>query len=164
MANEAPSAPAESIAALSIDVLVARIGGDEAAPGAGAAGAVALALAAACACKAVAISLKHAPGDAELGTALACFANIARSALADADRDAVAFESFIHGGSAAAINQLVCQGEEIGRLLATLLSGIDAVEPKIRSNMMGDLVAAKALSAAAQRIRQRNEGEALQRR
>jgi hypothetical protein len=149
------------IAALRVDTLIARISNSEATPGAGSAGAVALALAAACASKAVAISAKHAPNDAELTAALVSLAKIAGSALLDADRDSVAFEEFIRTRTPESINQLVREEENVGRLIAALAAEVDHIEPRIRSNMRGDLIAARSLIDAARRIQQRNEGEAL---
>ena len=153
-----------SIAVLCVDELLARISSSDVTPGAGSAGAVALALAAACASKAVAISLKHAPDDLDLKAALASFARVARSALADADGDSVAFEEFMRSGTPAAISELVREGEDMAELIARLGSQIDQIEPRIRANMMGDLSAARSLIDAARSIQQRNEGEALRRR
>jgi hypothetical protein len=49
----------------------------------------------------------------------------------------------------------------VARLITALATAIEEVEARIRPNMTGDLVAAKALMSAARRIQQRNEGEAL---
>jgi len=149
------------IAGLRVDTMIARISGSEVTPGAGSAGAVALALAAACASKAVAISAKHAPNDTELTAALASLAKIAGSALLGADRDSVAFEEFIRTRTPESINQLVREEENVGRLIAALAAEVDHIEPRIRSNMRGDLIAARSLIDAARRIQQRNEGETL---
>jgi len=150
-----------SIATLRVEDLVAHISSSDVSPGAGSAGAVVLALAAACASKAVSVSLKHRPDELELQSALASFAQIARLALNDADRDSVAFEKFIHERNAAAVGRLVCEGENLGRLIGAMVSAIDAIEARIRPNMTGDLVAARALVDAARRIQERNEAEAL---
>ena len=151
-----------SIARLRIEELVAHISGDHVSPGAGAAGAVALALAAACACKAVSVSLKHRPDDVELQSAVASLAQIARLALTDADRDAEAFEEFVRDKDPSAVERLVCEGENVAHLIATLVTTIDTVEARVRPNMTGDLIAARALISAAQRIQERNEAEALE--
>ncbi len=153
--------PDGSIAALRLEELVARIGSDAVTPGAGSAGAVALALAAACACKAVSVSLKHRPGDAELQAAAASLTNIARIALTDADRDSRAFKEFTRRHDAAAVGRLVLEGENLAHLIAVLTTVIDAIESRVRVNMSGDLVAARALAGAASRIQERNESEAL---
>jgi hypothetical protein len=151
-----------SIAKLQVEDLVAHISSSAVSPGAGSAGAVALALAAACASKAVSVSLKHDPDELDLRSALASFMKIARLALAGADRDSDAFAQFIHERNSAAIDRLVCEGENVAKLIAALTTAIDGVEARIRPNMTGDLVAAKALIDAARRIQQRDEDEALQ--
>ena len=151
-----------SIANLRVEELVAHISSTDVSPGAGSAGAVALALAAACASKAASVSLKHHPDELELRSALASFTKIARLALTGADRDSEAFAEFIHERDSASIDRLVCEGEKVSRLIATLATIIEEIEARIRPNMTGDLVAAKALMGAARRIQQRDEDEALQ--
>jgi formiminotetrahydrofolate cyclodeaminase len=149
-----------TIATLRVEDLVAHIGSGHVSPGAGAAGAVALALAAACASKAASVSLKHHPDELELRSAVASFAKIARLALTDADRDSDAFEEFIRERNSAAIDRLVCEGERVARLIAALATAIDEIEARIRPNVTGDIVAAKALIGAARRIQQWDEDEA----
>ena len=151
-----------SIANLRVEELVAHISSTDVSPGAGSAGAVALALAAACASKAVSVSLKHHPDELELRSALAAFREIARLALSDADRDSDAFAKFVHERDSAAIDRLLCEGEKVAQLIARLATIIEQIEARIRSNMTGDLVAAKALMGAARRIQQRDEDEAVQ--
>lgn len=150
-----------AIATLRVEELVAHIGSDAVTPGAGAAGAVVMALAAACACKAVCVSLRHEPSDSELRAAAASLTNIARLALADADRDSEAFKEFARHRDALSVGRLVGEGENQAHLIAALASAIDAIEARIRPNMAGDLVAARALASAASRIQERNEAEAL---
>jgi len=123
---------------------------------------VALALAASCASKAVAISLKHVLSDLELKTALASFAEIARTALAKADRGSAVFEEFVRSGTPAAVDKLVREGEDMAQLIARLASGIDQIEARVRVNMRGDVSAARSLIDAARSIQQNNEAEALQ--
>ena len=149
-----------TIASLRVDELLARIGSAEVSPGAGAAGTVALALAAACCSKAVSVTLKHCPDDRELLSALSTLSRIVEAALANADRDSAVFEAFIHK-SPAAIQQLVSETETIKGLIDALATVIDKVAGSIRPNMIGDLVAARALVMAAKTIQERNEGEAL---
>ena len=149
---------------LEVHALLAGIGGSAIAPGAGAAGAVALGLAAACASKAVSISLRHHPEDPDLQSALAALQAVARSALAEADRDSRAFEAFIHQKTRSAVERLVCEGEHFAQLIASLRSAVERVENKIQPNLAGDVIAAKALAAAAQQIQQRNESETLDQR
>jgi len=150
-----------SIATLRVEDLIAHISSSDVSPGAGSAGAVVLALAAACASKAVSVSLKHRPDELELQSALASFAQIAHLALNDADRDSVAFEKFVQERNSATVERLVCEGENLSRLIAALATAIDEIEARIRPNMTGDLVAARALVGAARCIQERNEAEAL---
>jgi hypothetical protein len=148
-----------SIADLRVDELVSRIAGNHISPGAGAAGAVALALAAACAAKAVSISLRHRADDIELQQALAIFTDISRRALNDAERDAEAFEVYIHAKDAPTAARLVCEGENLAHLIAELLARIGDIEARIASSMAGDVAAARALAVAARTIQERNEAE-----
>jgi formiminotetrahydrofolate cyclodeaminase len=147
---------------LEVQALLGAIASNAVAPGAGAAGAVVLGLAAACASKAVSVTLKHRPEDPELQSALEAFRTVALSALVEADRDSRAFEAFIHEKLPSSVERLVCEGERFGQLIAAFTTAIEEVESRIQSNMAGDVIAAKALAAAAQRIRQRNESEALE--
>jgi hypothetical protein len=140
--------------------LIASIDSDQVAPGAGAAGAVTLALAAACAGKAISISLKHHPAKTALQDALACCTEIARHALAGADRDAEAFKNFIRARSAAAAARLVDAGEELAHWIDALSAVIDSVEAQIVPGVAGDIAAARALAAAARSIQARNEADA----
>jgi Formiminotransferase-cyclodeaminase len=156
--------PTIRVSELRLVELLAHIGGSAVSPGAGVAGAVALALAAACASKAVSITLKHNSDSPELLSALATFQSIEAAALDDGDRDARAFEAFVHERDPSSIDRLVCEGERFKDLVAVLTLAIEQVEPKIQANMVGDLIAAKALASAAQRIQQQNAAEALKSR
>lgn len=149
------------IAGLRVDELLDRIGSGAVSPGAGAAGAVALALAAACCSKAVSVSLRHRPDDRQLLSALDTLSRIADAALVDADRDAEAFEAFVHIRGPATTEQLVSESERIKGLIDALRTAIDQVAASIRPNMIGDVIAARALLTAAKAIQERNEGEAL---
>jgi formiminotetrahydrofolate cyclodeaminase len=148
------------IANSTMEDLVVRISSGDVSPGAGSAGAVALALAAACAGKATSVTLKHLPNEDRLRSSLACFRQIARFALTDADRDAEAFEAFIHSRSSSTIARLACEGERVAQLIAALDSAIDAIEALIRTNVKGDLIAARALLGAARRIQENDALEA----
>ncbi|MGH8220368.1 MAG: cyclodeaminase/cyclohydrolase family protein [Steroidobacteraceae bacterium] len=143
-----------TIANWPVEDLVVRISSGEVSPGAGAAGAVVLALAAACAGKAASVTLKHLPDEIELRSSLACLRQIARYALTDADRDSEAFKAFIQSRSSSAVARLVSEGGRVAQLIATLDSVIDGIEPLIRTNVMGDLVAARVLASAARRIQE----------
>lgn len=149
-----------AIADLRVGELVESISSDKPSPGAGAAGAVALALAAACAAKAVSISLKHSPNDPGLVVALAGLEKVYRIALQDADADSQAFADFIRHKSASDATELVETGEAMVRLIDGLLRIIGDVEPHVRLSMKGDLIAARALAAAARTIQSTDEAEA----
>ena len=106
------------------------------------------------------MTLKHLPNEGRLRSSLACFQQIARFALTDADRDSEAFEAFIHSRNSSTIARLVREGERVGRLIAALDSEIEGVETLIRANMKGDLIAARALISAARRIQENDALEA----
>jgi hypothetical protein len=148
-----------AVSDLPVAELLARVCSNAISPGAGTAGAVALALAAACVGKAVSITLKHRPADLELLAALDALRQIAHEALVEADRDAQAFEEFVHDRNLPATERLICEEARFGGLISRLTVAIDAVAPRIQPNMAGDLVAGRALAAAAQVIQQRNEAE-----
>ena len=152
------------IAKSSVKDLIAHISSGDVSPGAGSAGAVALALAAACAAKAVSVTLKHVPHELRLHSSLACFTEVARLALVDADRDSDAFEAFIRSRSLGRVARLVCEGERVAHLIAALGCAIDEIEPLIRMSVIGDLVAARALLGAARQIQENDEREARQNR
>jgi formiminotetrahydrofolate cyclodeaminase len=147
---------------LPIDELIAAIGSDRVAPGAGSAGAVALALAAACVAKAASISLKHRPHERELIETLERSTFLARAALTEAERDAAAFEDFIHAKSKTATAQLLDTSQELGELIEELRALIEKVEPRIEPIVAGDILAARALAEAARCIQSRNATEARQ--
>jgi Formiminotransferase-cyclodeaminase len=149
-----------NIAETRVAELIAAIGSNGSAPGAGAAGAVTLALAAACTGKAVAISLGHQPDHPVLRHSQVALESVARFALADADRDADTFAAFIQEHTSAAIEQVIREGDRLGRLIEVLSGVIGKVAPHIESNMGGDLVAARALTEAARRIQAANSTEA----
>jgi formiminotetrahydrofolate cyclodeaminase len=148
-----------SLADLPISRLTELICGNSVSPGAGAAGAVALALAAACGGKAVSISLRHSD-DSHLHLALERFQRLSRCALAEADDDAEAFAAWVRDRGADATLELVASEERTACLINALLVTISEVEPFIRSNMAGDLIAAKSLAGAAKTILTTNEAEA----
>jgi formiminotetrahydrofolate cyclodeaminase len=150
-----------TVSDLSVAELLARICSNAASPGAGAAAAVALALAAACVGKAVNMTLKHRPGDAELLSALGTLQLIAREALVDGDRDAQAFKDFVRDRDAPAVEELICEEEIFGELIGRMTAVITEVAPRIQPNMAGDVVAGRALLAAARQIQQRNVDETL---
>jgi hypothetical protein len=148
-----------SLAELPMSKLTELICSNSVTPGAGAAGALTLALAAACGGKAVSISLKHSD-DAQLHVALNRFQNLCRCALHEADDDAEAFGAWVRNGGAHTNDVLIESEEKTARLINALLVTISEVEPFIRPNMVGDLIAAKSLAGAAKTIQMTNEAEA----
>jgi hypothetical protein len=148
-----------SLAELPMSKLTELICSNSVTPGAGAAGALTLALAAACGGKAVSISLKHSD-DAELHVALNRFQNLCRCALHEADDDAEAFGAWVRNRGAHTNDVLIESEEKMARLINALLVTISEVEPFIRPNMVGDLIAAKSLASAAKMIQMTNEAEA----
>jgi Formiminotransferase-cyclodeaminase len=152
--------PNTSLADLRIGALAELISSDHIAPGAGAAGAVALALAAACGAKAVSVSLRHAPDDICLSTALTRLEKLRDRALQSADTDAQRFAIFVHDRSANSARELAETGEAMEHLVEALFLIIEEVDLHIRANMRGDLIAAKALATAARTIQAADEAEA----
>jgi hypothetical protein len=150
----------KSLADLRVETLIGLIGGSASAPGAGAAGAVTLALAAACAAKAVSITLRHLPANHPLTEALERLRRLSELALCGGDADSRAFMDFIRHKSAGPAAELVDLGEAMAQLIHTLEALIAEIEPHICAVMAGDLIAAKALAAAARRIQSANENEA----
>ena len=148
-----------SLAELPMSKLTELICSNSVTPGAGAAAALTLALAAACGGKAVSISLKHS-NDAPLHLALNRFQELCRCALREADDDAEAFAAWVRERSADATDELIESEERMARLVNALLVTISEVEPFIRPNMVGDLIAAKSLAGAAKTIQTTNEAEA----
>jgi Formiminotransferase-cyclodeaminase len=151
--------PSTSLSDLPISKLTELICSGSVSPGAGAAGAVTLALAAACAGKAISISLRHSD-DGHLHLALERFQKLSHCALAGADDDAEAFAAWVPDRGPAATDELIESEEKMARLVNALLVTISEVEPFVRPNMAGDLVAARALASAAKTIQTTNEAEA----
>jgi hypothetical protein len=111
--------------------------------------------------KAVSITLKHRPGDAELLSALSTLQLIAREALVDGDRDTQAFQDFVRDRDAPAVEQLLGEEQAFGQLIGRMSAVIAEVAPRIQPNMAGDVVAGRALLAAARQIQRRNVDETL---
>jgi Formiminotransferase-cyclodeaminase len=148
------------IAQLQIEDLIQALGGRSLAAGSGAAGAVTLALAAACAAKAAAITFKHHPENAALGSHQEHLERLARFALAGADEDAEAFAAFIKEQTLGAVTELLRQGNRTLRLIDILSATVESLAPQVDPNMRGDIVAARALLAAARTIQLHNSAEA----
>jgi hypothetical protein len=155
---EARAMQSTSLADLPMSKVTELICGNSITPGAGAAGALTLALAAACGGKAVSISLKHSD-DARLYQALNRFQELCRCALREADDEAEAFGTWVRHHDADTTHDLIESEERTARLVNALLVTISEIEPFIRPNMAGDLIAAKALACAAKTIQVTNEAE-----
>ena len=148
-----------SIADCRVRDLLTAISSAQVAPGAGAAGAVALGLAAACFGKALTISLKHRADDRELQPASDTCSQIAHLALMDADRDAAEFARFIHSQSPQDAARLADTGRALVALADTLETLVNRLDENIAANMTGDVVATRALIAAARTIHAHNESD-----
>jgi formiminotetrahydrofolate cyclodeaminase len=148
------------LADLHTKTLIELIGSSSTSPGSGAAGAIALALAAACAAKAVAVSAKHSPDQTRLTAAHTRLDTLRDFALQGADIDAVAFTQFIRNHTTASATNLAETGQRMEWLIKLLFSIIEEVEPFVTQTLVGDLVAARALGAAARTIQSANEAEA----
>jgi Formiminotransferase-cyclodeaminase len=150
----------KSIALMPVQELIDAIGGKGLAPGSGAAGAVTLALAAACAAKAAAISSKHHADNTELQRLQHIAERAAHFALAGADRDGQAFAAFIKEQTVGTVVELLREGDKTTHLIDVLAAAVDRLVPQIEPSMAGDLVAARALMAAARTIALNNCAEA----
>lgn len=164
----------ETIGAQSLEALLAGIASTEPAPGSGAAGAVALALGVACARKAIRLSLTHHPDD-RLVSADARLSMIGKAALAGADEDARCFAALIaamqmpkdcdveNEARSTAIRQaaapLVALAERLVDMSAEIEQIASEIKSAVASEMMGDLIAAAALSRAAGEIQSSNANE-----
>jgi hypothetical protein len=148
------------IAQMRVGDLIDAIGGKGLAAGSGAAGAVTLALAAACAAKAAAISSKHQADNPALRRLKEISEKIAQFALAGADRDAQAFATFIREHTVGTVVQLLREGDKTVHLIDVLATTVDRLAPQIEPSMAGDLVAARALMAAARATALNNSAEA----
>ena len=148
------------LADLHTKTLIELIGSASTSPGSGAAGAIALALAAACAAKAVSISQKHSSDQALLMVAHTRLDTVRDFAMQGADIDALAFTQFIRNQTTASATNLVETGQRMEWLIKLLFSIIEEVEPFVSQTVVGDLVAARALGAAARTIQSANETEA----
>ncbi|MEJ1963176.1 MAG: cyclodeaminase/cyclohydrolase family protein [Gammaproteobacteria bacterium] len=127
--------------------------------GSGAAGGIALALAAACAAKAAAITLKHAPANSRLHEARGQLLAHIDSAIEGSDDDTERFAQYLHHRSLQAAQNVISADERLLSLVDELAAVLEALDPQIRQNVTGDLVAARALSTAARAIQVENIAE-----
>lgn len=152
--------PTSGIAQLQVEHLIEAISDRGLSAGSGAAGAVTLALAAACAAKAATISFKHQPKNTDLTRLRNSLEELAQFALAGGDRDAQAFAVFVKEHTPGAASELQRQGAQTLHLIDVLCATVDQLAPQIEPTLAGDLVAARALMAAARTIQVSNSAEA----
>ena len=132
---------------------------DEGRAGSGAAGAIALALAAACAAKAAAITLKHTPENGQLLEARGKLLAHIDEAIEGSDNDSERFLQFLRHRSRLAAQRVISADEKLLDLVDELAVILESIDPQIRQNVAGDLVAARALSVAARTIQVENIAE-----
>ncbi len=142
-----------------LGAFVDAVARDQPAPGAGSAAAVCLALAAACAAKAFRISARH-EDDAGLAAAADRAEALARAALADGQRDIDDFTALLEsGGDPGPERALQADGEALLAHVAELRALVEAHRAAVIPVMAGDVTAALALTAAAERVVKRNLAE-----
>ena|SRR6185436_13773422 len=129
---------------------------DDGRAGSGAAGAIALALAAACAAKAAAITLKYAPSNARLLKARTRLLAHIDAAIEGSDKDSERFLQFLRHRSRRTAQRVISADEKLLDLVDDLAAILESIDPQIRQNVAGDLVAARALSVAARTIQIEN--------
>jgi len=132
---------------------------EEGRTGSGAAGAIALALAAACAAKAAAITLKHEPTNTPLHLAREQLLAYIDAAVKGSDDDTQRFRKFLASRSRQAAESVISADEKLLDLVNEVAGILEALDPQVRQNVTGDLVAARALSDAARRIQLENIAE-----
>jgi len=132
---------------------------DDGRTGSGAAGEIALALAAACAAKAAAITLKHSPGNAQLVQARSQLLAHIDAAMEGSDNDSERFLQFLRHPSRIAAQNVISVDEKLLNHVEELATILESMDPQIRQNVAGDLVAARALSVAARTIQIENIAE-----
>jgi hypothetical protein len=125
-------------------------------PGSGAAGAIALALAAACAAKAASLSLKYASGNVELRRARDELLTAIDQALRGSDEDAGYFAEFLRRRTSEAAENVMAADRRLLDLVDDVMKLLVTLDPQVRSDFAGDIVAARALSVAARTIHTEN--------
>jgi len=132
---------------------------DDGHAGSGAAGAIALALAAACAAKAAAITLKHAPDNEHLRQARGQLLEHINAAIEGSDDDSELFARFLKRRSRLAAESVISADQKLLERVDELTAILESIDPQIRKNVAGDIVAARALSVAARAIQIENIAE-----
>jgi formiminotetrahydrofolate cyclodeaminase len=127
--------------------------------GSGAAGAIALALAAACAAKAAAITLKHEPANTRLLQARDQLLTHIDAAVRSSNEDTDRFAEFLRHRSKQTAQSVISADSKLLVLIDDVATILEALDPQVRQNVSGDLVAARALSSAARAIQIENIAE-----
>lgn len=143
----------------SLEDFLRDLSSDTGRAGSGAAGAIALALGAACAAKAAAITLKHTPANAQLLQARHQLLAHIDAAIEGSDKDSERFLQFLRHRSRLAAESVISADEKLLNLVDELAAILESIDPQVRQNVSGDLVAARALSAAARTIQIENIAE-----
>ena len=140
----------------SLEDFLRDLSSDSGRAGSGAAGAIALALGAACAAKAAAISLKHDPNNDQLRQARGQLLAHIDAAIEGSDDDSKLFARFLRHRSRLAAESVISADQKLLERVDELTAILESIDPQIRQNVAGDIVAARALSVAARAIQIEN--------
>jgi formiminotetrahydrofolate cyclodeaminase len=143
----------------SLEDFLRDLSSDSGRAGSGAAGAIALALGAACAAKAAAITLKHAPDNDQLREARGQLLAHIDAAIEGSDDDSKLFARFLRHRSRLAAEGVISADQKLLERVDELTAILESIDPQIRQNVAGDIVAARALSVAARAIQIENIAE-----
>jgi formiminotetrahydrofolate cyclodeaminase len=143
----------------SLEDFLRDLSSDSGRAGSGAAGAIALALGAACAAKAAAISLKHDPNNDQLREARGQLLAHIDAAIEGSDDDSKLFARFLRHRSRLAAESVISADQKLLERVDELTAILESIDPQIRQNVAGDIVAARALSVAARAIQIENIAE-----
>jgi len=143
----------------SLEDFLRDLSSDSGRTGSGAAGAIALALGAACAAKAAAITLKHAPDNDQLRKARVQLLEHIDAAIEGSDDDSERFARFLRRRSRLAAESVISTDQKLLERVDELTAILESIDPQIRRNVAGDIVAARALSVAARAIQIENIAE-----
>ena len=140
----------------SLEDFLRDLSSDSGRAGSGAAGAIALALGAACAAKAAAISLKHDPDNEQLRRARGQLLAHIDAAIEGSDDDSERFARFLRRRSRLAAESVISADQKLLERVDELTAILESIDPQIRQNVAGDIVAARALCVAARAIQIEN--------
>ena len=140
----------------SLEDFLRDLSSDSGRAGSGAAGAIALALGAACAAKAAAISLKHDPDNDHIRQARGQLLAHIDAAIEGSDDDSKLFARFLRHRSRLAAESVISADQKLLERVDELTAILESIDPQIRQNVAGDIVAARALSVAARAIQIEN--------